>query len=226
MKLIRNYRRKPCSAYTEEELLAMIRQGAAAMEKAMDCLYEQNFDMARHALQQHNLTEDEVLEVYADTLLAIRDNIWAGRFEQRGTLRAFLGMTFRNKCIDKIRRNATKQKREDDVRKNQVEEEAPTPYGLLEQQEADEEKARASTLRKFCLDLALKDLGDRDRQIITDYFVRDMKTGEIAEKYGFKTTRVVSTTIYNLKGRLEEAIQKVCKSDTRCAILCSSPAII
>lgn len=225
MKITRSFYRKPCSALTEAELLAMILQRGAESEKALDCLYERNFDMARHALQEHKLDEGDVLEVYADTLLAVRDNIWAGRFEQRGTLRAFFGMTFRNKCIDKIRRNTTKQKRDDDTRKEYVEELPATPYSIMELQEEETAYSRQSALRKYCLGLALEHLSDRERDIVTDYFVNEQKPATIAEKYGFKTARVVSTTVYNLKAKLEGAIRQVCESDARCTLLCSSPAL-
>lgn len=200
----------------------MIRQRNAETEKALDCLFERNFDMARHALQEHKLDEGEVLEVYADALLALRDNIWAGRFEQRGSLRAFFGMTFRNKCIDKIRRNATKQKRDEDTRQETISDPPPTPYGILELHEEETEYARQSALRKFCLGLALADLTERERDIAMDYFVNDFKAAAIAEKYGFKTPRVVSTTVYNLKAKLEGAIRRVCEADPRCSLLCSS----
>lgn len=226
MKLIRSFHRKPCSAYTEAELLVMITQRDSDTEKALDCLYERNFDMARHALQEHKLDEADVLEVYADTLLAVRDNIWAGRFEQRGSLRAFFGMTFRNKCIDKIRRNATKQKRAEETRKETISDAPPTPYGMLELQEEETEYARLSALRKFCLGLALNDLNKREKDISLDYFVNDLKAAAIADKYGFKTPRVASTTVYNLKTKLEGAIRRVCESDARCVILCSSSPLI
>ena len=222
MKLIRSFHRKPCSAYSEEDLLSMIRQRNADTEKALDCLYERNFDMARHALQEHRLDEADVLEVYADTLLAVRDNIWAGRYEQRGSLRAFFGMTFRNKCIDKIRRNATKQKRDDETRKEQPNEPEPTPYHILELQEEANEEARQTAQRNFCLGLALHQLSERERDIMTDYFINDLKPAAIADKYGFKTSRVVSTTVYNLKTKLEDAIRQVCAADPRCSLLCSS----
>lgn len=225
MKLVRSFYRKPCSALSDEELLAMIRQRNADSEKALDCLYERNFDMARHALQEHNLDEEDILEVYADTLLAVRDNIWTGKYEQRGSLRAFFGMTFRNKCIDKIRRNATKRKRDDEIRKENINEPAPTPYGILELHEEESEQAQQSALRKYCLGLALNELPERERDIVTDYFVNDMKPAAIAEKYGFKTARVVSTTVYNLKTKLTDAIRKVCESDARCVIICSSSAL-
>lgn len=222
MKLIRSFHRKPCASLSETELLAMILKRDAETEKAMDCLYERNFDMARHALQEHKLDEEDVLEVYADTLMAVRDNIWAGRFEQRGSLRAFFGMTFRNKCIDKIRRNATKQKREEATRKESIEDAPPTPYGMLELQEEETEQARMSALRKFCLGLALNNLNDREKDMAMDYFVNDLKAAAIAEKYGFKTSRVASTTVYNLKTKLEGAIRRVCETDARCTLLCSS----
>ena len=222
MKLIKSFHRKPCSAHTEAELLEMVEQRGAACEKALDCLYERNFDMARHALQEHKLDEADVLEVYADTLLAVRDNIWAGRFEQRGSLRAFFGMTFRNKCIDKIRRNATKRKREEETRLETTDEPTPTPYGMLELQEEETESARLSALRKFCLGLALGELNEREKDMAADYFVNDLKAKDIADKYGFKTPRVASTTVYNLKTKLEGAIRRVCESDVRCAVLCSS----
>lgn len=222
MKLIRSFHRKPCAALTEAELLDMILKRDSETEKAMDCLYERNFDMARHALQEHKLDEEDVLEVYADTLLAVRDNIWAGRFEQRGSLRAFFGMTFRNKCIDKIRRNATKQKREEATRKETIEDAPPTPYGMLELQEEATEQARTSALRQFCLGLALNNLSEREKDMAMDYFVNDLKAAAIAEKYGFKTPRVASTTVYNLKTKLEGAIRRVCETDARCTLLCSS----
>ena len=225
MKLTRSFYQKPCSAYSESDLLSMIRQRGAESEKALDCLYERNFDMARHALQEHKLEEEDVLEVYADSLLALRDNIWAGRYEQRGSLRAFFGMTFRNKCIDKIRRNATKQKRDDNTRKEHIDEAPPTPYSLLELQEEDTERARTNALRKYCLGMALGQLAEREREIMTDYFVNELKPADIAEKYGFKTSRVVSTTVYNLKTKLEGAIRNVCESDARCTLLCSSPPL-
>lgn len=204
----------------DQDIIEALCAGNRRAEEALFWLYERYFHKVRIALRKHRLAEDEVLEVYSDALMALQYQVGNNKFEGRSSLETFFARIFEFKCIDKVRRNTTKEKEKIKEAESQAfsPERSPEDY-LIDAEnatEADHKDAR----RRFCLDLALQPFNERDRAIMVDYFINGIGPSATAEKYQFKTDRVAATTASTLKRNLRQAIQSLCEQDARCTLLC------
>jgi len=217
-----DFLRKPCSEYTDEELAAMIRAGGESAEQAFKCLYKLYFDMVRMSVQYHNLEKDRILEAYGDALLALRVSVLKDRWQQKGRLRAFFAMIFRNKCIDVIRGNPTNKldERLEAFLRKEAGQSPENPEEKITAREDEREAEQQANRRKQCLEEASRKLTQREMDILTDYFVKDMSAKELAARHHFKNAGTARTTAYNLKNKLDDSIRSLCKSKPECRVLC------
>ena len=216
-----DYQRKPCSQYSDEELLPMIAQGGQASDDALNCLYDRYFDMAKMAISYHQMDSSAVLEAYGDALLALRNNIIKGKFEGNGKLRAYFAMTFKFKCIDNFRKSTTIPKEEHIETRQNPDFDQLTPEDLAILEEDEQEALQQESRRRECLELALSQLNARERAVLQDFYVNELKASVVAEKHAFKSARVVSSTAINYKRKLEQAILNLCRDVPKCNLLCA-----
>lgn len=222
MALSFDFFRKPCTAFTDEEFVAMIRAGGKSAEQAFQCLYQLYFDMVRMSVHYHSLEKEEIMEAYGDALLALRVNILKDKWQQKGRLRAFFAMIFRNKCIDVIRGNPTNKidaGLETYLRKEAGESPA-NPEETMTHREDERDEEQRSDRRKKCLEEATQKIAQRDMDILSDYFVNNMSAKDLAEKHGLKNAGSARTTAYKLKNKLDESIRELCETKPECRILC------
>lgn len=215
-----NYQRKPCSQYKDEELLPLIAQGGQASDDALNCLYERYFDMAKMAISYHNMDSSAVLEAYGDALLALRNNIQKGKLEGNGKLRAYFAMTFKFKCIDNFRKSTTIHKEAPIENRQNPDFDQLTPEELSILQEEETEAIQLESRRRECLELAISELSPREREVLQDFYVAELKASVVAEKHAFKSARVVSSTAINYKRKLQQAILNLCRDVPKCNLLC------
>lgn len=222
MALSFNIFRKPCSSYTDDEFVAMIRAGGEQAEQAFECLYKMYFDMARMSVRYHSLEKTLILDAYTDAFIAFRTSILADRWKQKGRLRAFFAMIFRNKCIDVIRGNPTNvldAKLEDYLRKEAGESPENPEESLTNREDLTVEK-RNEVQRKLCLEEASREMTPREMDILTDYYVNDMSAKALAEKHKLKNAATARTTAHTIKKKLDLSIRNLCNTKPECRILC------
>ncbi|MCB0527307.1 MAG: sigma-70 family RNA polymerase sigma factor [Lewinellaceae bacterium] len=213
---------KPCSGYTDDDLVSMIKAGGGHSRKAFNCLYELYFDMVRMSVKYHRLEKNHILDAYTQALLSFHTSILAGKWERRGTLRAFFAIIFRFKCIDTIRSNPTislDAALEEYLRK-EAEDGATNPEEIMIGDEEHSMENDRAEIRKRCLEEASGELQPREMEILTDYFVNNYKAKDLAEKYGYKNAGVAKTTAYNLKNKLNRSIRELCEKKPECRIIC------
>lgn len=200
----------------------MIGEAGLKSEKALDCLHTLYFDMVRKAYYYHRLEKTQILDAYSNALLALKSNILAGKYQRRGSLRAFFAMTFRNKCIDVIRDNPTNQLNPEfeNFLRNEMKESPVNPEEELTNEETRNEDERKAELRKKCLEEAMEVLVAEEKDLLDDYYVRRLKAEEAAKKYGYKNAHTVRQTVVNLKTKVRESIRALCETKPQCRILC------
>ena len=82
-----------------------IREGGKKREEGIKQIYQAYFPfVAIHSKQYRNqLSQEEVLDAYTDSVLAFMYNILSGKYQEEGNCRAYLKRIHRNKCVSKIR---------------------------------------------------------------------------------------------------------------------------
>ncbi len=222
MALSFDFFRKPCSEYTDEELTAMIRAGGKSADQAFRCLYKLYFDMVRMSVQYHSLEKTHILEAYEDALLALRVNVLKDSWQKKGRLRAFFAMIFRNKCIDVIRGNPTNKLDEnlEAFLRKEAGQSPLNPEETLTRREDESEEANRLRRRKQCLEEASRKLTQREMDILSDYFVKDMSAKDLAATHRLKNAASARTTAFKLKKKLDDSIQSLCETKPECRVLC------
>lgn len=71
--------------------------------------YKYNY-LVKDALFKHKIEEEEASMAYSDAILTVIEHITNGRFEGRSELKTYIFQIFSNKCVDLLRRRATKDK--------------------------------------------------------------------------------------------------------------------
>lgn len=92
---------------TDAQLIDGLRAGGAERRLSENRLYDRYAYLIRDGARQHRLNEEQTASAYADTLLAVFDQIISGRFQGRSGLKTFLYQIFNNKCVDLIRKKTT-----------------------------------------------------------------------------------------------------------------------
>lgn len=212
---------KACQDYTDAELIAMLLAGGPAAERALDCLYKLYFDQARKSFQRHRLERETILDAYANALMALRDQVLAGKFRAQGPMKAFFAKIFKFKCIDEFRRATTNRKEDPELRKALEEEMATlTPEERLTMEEEQNARTKTDQRRSDCMDKAMAPFSERDRKMLDDYHIQEMPLAEVAEKYGFGTRESASSVLSKLKKELIKNIESLCQNDPNCQLLC------
>ncbi len=99
---------KPISKiHSDEAIILEIRLGGIHGELAKTNLFRQYAYFVRKRPAKYGLTEEDALDAYTDAYLAVIDHIKSGRFRGESSIKTYLSRIFRNKCVDKARRNAT-----------------------------------------------------------------------------------------------------------------------
>jgi len=63
----------------------------------------------REGIRKYSISPDEAFDAYSDTILSAIEKIVKGSFEGRSSLKTYLFQIFHNKCVDQLRKNATKK---------------------------------------------------------------------------------------------------------------------
>lgn len=147
-------------------------------------------------MDKFKLSREDAEECYCDAMYALIDNIRTGKYDSRLSLKNYFYGIFTNKCVDKIRKNTNKENRPNnqiniddvldfdfpDIIKNECE-------GFIS------EGKYGKMLR------LLEVMGDPCKSLLM--FKGDgIEYKEIAEKMGYKSAGVVSTTIGRCREKL------------------------
>lgn len=144
-----------------------------------------------------NLSEDQSLQAYSDTLLSFRRQVIQGNFRGDSKIKTYLFRIFSNKCVDIIRKLPSKEL---EALENAQQVAVSTPDILRKLIVAEELE---ELLREF------EKLGETCKQILLLAEYQGYTSAEIADKIGFKNAHTVSSKKHKCLQRLKGNIAKL-----------------
>lgn len=179
---------------TDQDLIQGIRSGGTQRRIFENSLYEKYNYLIRDATFKHKIEEDEASMAYSDAILTSINNIATGRFEGRSELKTYIYQIFFNKCVDVIRKNATKGIFHYSI--DDILEPIPDPQRTVIQElirKQDHEKLRN----------LLKTMGERC-QTLLNRWAEGFSDQESAIEFGYNTANVAQTTRLRCLEKLRE----------------------
>ncbi|MEL6650549.1 MAG: sigma-70 family RNA polymerase sigma factor, partial [Bacteroidota bacterium] len=158
--------------YSDADVIKGLEAGGASGERMSQYLFDQYRGLVIKGMNRYRLSEEDSLDVYSDTIIAIGQQVRAGRFRGDSKLSTYLFKIFYNRCLNKVRDNKSRQL-------NLVEEMPDVPTGaqsILQSLIQQEEVGRLLEV--------MDQLGQRCKEILLlrEYYGYSME--EIAEKIG------------------------------------------
>lgn len=95
----------------DAEILAGLQMGGPARRSFEELLYTSFYYLTREGERKYNLSTDDSASAYSDAVIAVIDNVVAGRFDSRASLKTYISQIFYNKCVDLRRKNTTNKER-------------------------------------------------------------------------------------------------------------------
>lgn len=184
------------ATYSDQEIIKGIIQGGPLREGWITRLYSKYLPMIHGGRKKYKLSEEELKDAYADTIIAISEQIARGDFEGRSKLSTYLYRIFFNKCVDIIRKNATNRSETGYELSHVKSHEQNALHALVEKDEVEH------LLGYF------EQLGDRCKQILLDWGYWGYNMHEIAERMGFKNNKSVISQKHKCFEKLKELLQK------------------
>lgn len=175
----------------DKKVIEGIRKGGIQQEKSITQLYQAYFHLIHDGKRKyHQLSSDELLGAYNESIIAIRRQIIEGQFRGASTLWTFLNTIFFRKCVDIIRKSAS----------NLVEavEELPDKADMAPNmlQKMATQEAYDDLIDK------LDELGSPCKEIILDSEYSGYSSEEIAQRIGFSNAKSVNSKKYSCLQRL------------------------
>lgn len=93
--------------HSDQSLILDIQAGGIRAERAAAGLFRQYAFFVKKRPAKYALNDEDALDAYSDAYLAVVDHIKSGRFRGESSIKTYLSRIFRNKCVDKARKNAT-----------------------------------------------------------------------------------------------------------------------
>src|SRR5690606_4719407 len=95
---------------SEMDLIKGLQEGGIIKRRRFQTLlYEHFVNFVEIGRWEHKLREDECSSAYSDTIIVVLNNIVAGLFESKSSLKTYAYSIFKNKCVDEVRKKTTNQ---------------------------------------------------------------------------------------------------------------------
>lgn len=169
------------SAYDESRVIRQIREGGRPRQEAEYAVYDRFQYLVRKGMRKHGLSEDEAVDAYTDSVMALINSIIKGSFRSENKISTLLHQIFFNKCVDVFRKNA-----------NTLETSELIPESFMMPDKAQDIMQRITIdehmdqLKGF-----MGQLGQSCREILWDSLYLGYRPAEIAEKLGLKNAETV-----------------------------------
>ena len=168
----------------DQELINGIRAGGMQRRFFENSLYDKYHYLIQDAARKHKISVEDSSMAYSDAILKSIENIATGRFEGRSELKTYIYQIFFNKCVDVIRRNATKQMY--NISLDDILEPIPDPHRSVIQ-----EIIRNQDHQKLRNQLGM--LGEKCQSILKRW-AEGYSDQESAEEFGYNSANVAQTT--------------------------------
>ncbi|GAB4421708.1 MAG: hypothetical protein OHK0039_36910 [Bacteroidia bacterium] len=91
----------------DAELIEGIRAGGTTRARTILLLYRQYLDLARRRSRRYRIDDEEAGDAYTDAVLTVVEHIAGQRYRGEASIKTYLSRIFRNKCVDRHRKNTT-----------------------------------------------------------------------------------------------------------------------
>lgn len=189
--------RNKINGNNEQILIANIRSGGVDQERAMSDLFKSYYTFIGMGKGRFNLSEDQSLQAYSDTLLSFRRQVIQGKFRGDSKIKTYLFRIFSNKCVDIIRKLPSKEL---ETLEN-VHQDPVAPQDILRSLIIAEDFKEL--LREF------EKLGESCKQILLLAEYQGYTSAEIADKIGFKNAHTVNSKKHKCLQRLRGNLAKL-----------------
>lgn len=180
--------------HSDQTLIQEIQAGGMHAERATATLFRQYAFFVKKRPAKYALNEEDALDAYSDAYLAVIDHIKSGRFRGESSIKTYLSRIFRNKCVDKARKNAT-------MKVDWVEEFPDLPDAskdfmrkMISHEELKGVKQKLSQLSENCNKMLLMS-------------AEGYSPGEIAEALNLATARSASSQRYKCLEKLKKLMK-------------------
>lgn len=172
---------------TGKEIADSLLQDGVSRRRTEEELFKQYAYFIKEGIRKYALTEDESFDAYSDTILVAIENIIAGSFQNRSSVKTWLFQIYHNKCVDLIRKKTTNKYSVHNTRcvTDMLYNLSDSAKGILQQMS---EKTDWETLRK-----KLNELGENCRQLLM-YWAEGLSDKQIAASMTYKSADVVKTS--------------------------------
>lgn len=178
---------------TDQEIIEGLRGDAGTRKRFEYLLYRKFAYLVPSRPGKYRLDEEEARDAYTDSFLAVVDNIVAGKFRGEASLKTYMSRIFRNKCVDRFRKNST------------VKVEWLDEFPDISDPSRDFLRRIMGKEEMQGLVQWLKKLGERCQEILM-LSGEGYSPAEIAEKMDFKTPRSASSQRYKCLEKLKGLI--------------------
>ena len=147
---------------SETHLIQSLQAGDKNAQLAEKQLFNQYAGLVVKGQKQHQLSEDDALDVYSETMLTVFQHIRRNTFKGDSSLKTYIFSIFNKKCIDAIRKKTTTKSRV-----HYWTEDLETINNRAARQNIQQYLEQTELLQQ--LETALTQLGQVCKQIILEY---------------------------------------------------------
>jgi RNA polymerase sigma-70 factor (ECF subfamily) len=176
----------------DSQLIAGIRGGGIARERAASQLYDQCLRFVFRIIKDKGLSEEEARDAYVDAVVAVVEQVAQGKFRGDSRLSTYLFQILTFKSIDLIRR---KTARRVETTPELPEELADPAQSALERLGLSQEVDQLSDV--------MGRLGGKCRDILLDWAYHGYSMEEIAQRHDLKGATSAATQKYKCFKRLQ-----------------------
>ena len=186
--------------HSDQSLFEALKKGS---ELAFKKVYEDNRELFLNFARRYKLDDEEVLDVYQDTYVALYENIQNGKFsELKSSISTYLISIGKYKIMERLRK-ATKHTNDEFVLHNveNVDNEIEA-FDIVNEELTPEQKL----LKKY-----FEVLGEKCKQILTMFYYKQYKIKEIMLAGHYNSENVVKSQKSRCLKNLKEAIHNAPK---------------
>lgn len=129
------------------------------------------------------LEKNDRESIYDDAIIIFKDKLLAGKIEDQGNIKAYISSVCQNLAMNQLRKDQRRKSKESEIR-------------LLFHREghihSESDDINEALLRK--VQAAIKQLGDKCKQIIILFYYQNDSMATIADKMGFSSKDVAKTS--------------------------------
>ncbi len=178
-------------AHSDQVIIDHIRQGGVQRSRYESIFYRQFAYFVSTRPAKYALSDEEARDAYTEAFMAVVDHIVSGRFKGDSSLKTYLSRIFRNKCVDRFRKNTTIKVEWVDEFPDLPDDSRDFLRQMVGVEMVQQVEHYIGKLGKGCQDLLR-------------YSGRGYSPAEIAAELGFSSARSVSSQRYKCLGRLRK----------------------